>query len=370
MSDLGEEAIGNVVTRAGTWNPTHDAPNKYIRYVDLSSVDSVTKSITDSHRLLGKDAPSRARQLVKTNDILVATVRPNLNGVAMVPAEFDGVTVSTGFCVLRPNLDRIYPRYLFQWAKSRSFVEDMVRKATGASYPAVSEKIVFDSKIPLPHVSEQQRIAEILDATDVLYAKRQATLVKLDNIAQSVFIQMFGDPNLNPKSISKKKLGDLIHVKSGNALVAADMAESGTHPVYGGNGINGYHDRYMFEEPKVVIGRVGVYCGAVHVTHPHAWVTDNALYVEERSEELEQDYLACALHLANLNQYAGRAAQPLVSGSRIYPVEILVPPPKQQKLFGDRLRASVPVKTSLMTSASKIEALSLSLQQRAFQGEL
>ena len=53
------------------------------------------------------------------------------------------------------------------------------------------------------------------------------------------------------------------------------MDPCGEYPVYGGNGINGYHSAYMFEERKIVLGRVGVYCGSVHYTFPNSWVTDS-----------------------------------------------------------------------------------------------
>ena len=211
MSAFREEKIGDLITRVSVWNPVQEAANDYIRYVDLSSVDSTTKSIVNCHQLLGSVAPSRARQLVAASDILVSTVRPNLNGVAMVPAELDGVTVSTGFCVLRSNLNRVYPRYLFQWIKSPSFVRDMVRKATGASYPAVSDKIVFESKIPLPSIERQRQIATVLDAADMLSLKRRTAIGMLDPIVQSIFIELFGDPSINPKRWPAIPLAEVVN---------------------------------------------------------------------------------------------------------------------------------------------------------------
>ncbi len=92
----------------------------------------------------------------------------------------------------------------------------------------------------------------------------------------------------------------------------------------------------MFDVPVIVIGRVGVYCGAVHLSEPKSWVTDNALYVCELKRDFDLHYLVAALRSANFNQYAGRAAQPLVSGSRIYPVSILGPPLSLQNEFATR----------------------------------
>ncbi len=85
-----------------------------------------------------------------------------------------------------------------------------------------------------------------------------------------------GDPVTNPMGWEAAPLREVIKVKSGDGLVAKDMAPNGEFPVYGGNGINGCHNKYMFDESKIILGRVGVYCGVVHLTKPRAWVTDNA----------------------------------------------------------------------------------------------
>jgi type I restriction enzyme S subunit len=88
----------------------------------------------------------------------------------------------------------------------------MVRLATGASYPAVSDRIVLDSKLPVPSVPEQRRIAEILDKADALLAKRRAALAQLDLLAQSIFLDMFGDPVTNPKGWPVAPLAELCSV--------------------------------------------------------------------------------------------------------------------------------------------------------------
>ena len=210
MSVAPLSAIGDVVDQVVSWQPERDDPDGTFTYIDLSAVDQEAKIVTGARELACSEAPSRARQLVHAGDVLVSTVRPNLNGVAHVPMEFDGATASTGFCVLRPRASRLDGRYLYQWVKSPGFVGDMVRKATGASYPAVSDRIVWESKLPLPPLPEQRRIAEILDKADALRAKRRATLAQLDTLTQSVFLDMFGDPATNPKGWPVDPLGDLM----------------------------------------------------------------------------------------------------------------------------------------------------------------
>ena len=203
-----EYPIGDSVTKCQTWNPRSSGTGHF-SYIDLSSVDKDSKSIAKVEIHVCANAPSRARQLVETDDVLVATVRPNLNGVALVDDAHHGMTASTGYCVLRPNNVKLDSRFLFHWVKTSMFVSRMVSVATGANYPAVSDAKVKASKIPLPPLAEQKRIARILDAADALRAKRRKAVAHLDNLIQSTFVDMFGDPITNPMGWEETSLGEL-----------------------------------------------------------------------------------------------------------------------------------------------------------------
>ena len=231
-------------------------------------------------------------------------------------------------------------------------------------------KFLKETQIPFPPVAEQKRIAGMLDAADALRAKRLEALAQLDTLLQSTFLNMFGDPVSNSMGWERKPLGEVIRVRSGDGLVSKDMVPDGRYPVYGGNGISGYHDSFMFEEPRIVLGRVGVYCGAVHLTRPRAWVTDNALYVHTFIQPVDTIYVVAALKMANLNQYAGRSAQPLISGNRIYPVEILVPPLDLQHRFAAIVASVEQQRVSQRAHLSELDILFASLQARAFRGDL
>ncbi|MCA2017777.1 restriction endonuclease subunit S [Vibrio tritonius] len=203
--------IGGLVTKIDTWNPAKQGGKTPFDYIDLSSVDKDSKKIVSESlaKVVPDKAPSRARQLVKEDDVLVATVRPNLNGVAVVEAEFSGATASTGYCILRVNPKLLDYRYLFYWVQSPLFITDMMSKASGANYPAVSDKIIKESKIPHPPLAEQKRIAAILDKADAIRQKRQQAIKLADEFLRSVFLEMFGDPVTNPKGWGVKELGDV-----------------------------------------------------------------------------------------------------------------------------------------------------------------
>ena len=103
-------SIGRLVSKIDSSGPSKDSP--YFTYVDLSSVDAQTKSISNPKTLPIDGAPSRARQRIAAEDVLVSTVRPNLNGVAKVPQHLDSSIASTGYCVLRPDAARLDPLFL------------------------------------------------------------------------------------------------------------------------------------------------------------------------------------------------------------------------------------------------------------------
>jgi type I restriction enzyme S subunit len=211
--------IGELTEPVKTWNPSRE-PDSEFEYIDLSAVDNSSKRVTGATPTVGSAAPSRARQLVAAGDVLVSTVRPNLNAVAVVPPGLDGATASTGFTVLRAGHD-LDGRYLFHWVQSPAFIGDMVRKATGASYPAVSDRIIRGSQIPTPPLPEQRRIAAILDHADALRAKRRQVLAHFDSLAQSIFREMFGDPDESMESVD---FGSVANLAGGRNLVAADSA--------------------------------------------------------------------------------------------------------------------------------------------------
>ena len=171
--------LGDVVEQIVRADPGKLAADTF-SYVDLGSVDQRRKIIDTEKSVVTSDAPSRARQVLKSNDVLVSTVRPNLNGVARVPSRLDGSIASTGFCVLRARAGQLDPNYLFHWVQSPMFIDGMVRKASGASYPAVSDKIVLGSYIPLPPLEVQRRIAAVLDKADELRTKRRQAVAQVD----------------------------------------------------------------------------------------------------------------------------------------------------------------------------------------------
>jgi type I restriction enzyme, S subunit len=179
IEDLPEQWITTTIDQL-TINTVQRQPqqDESFIYIDIGSIDREQKQIVNPQKILGQDAPSRARKIVQTGDVLVSTTRPNLNAVAMVAEELDKQIASTGFDVLRaPTID---PRWLFYIVRTTDFVQTMSDLVQGALYPAIRSKDVRSFKIPLAPLNEQKRIADKLDR---LLAKVDNCRERLDRIA-------------------------------------------------------------------------------------------------------------------------------------------------------------------------------------------
>lgn len=134
-----------------------------------------------------------------------------------------------------------------------------------------------------------------------------------------------------------EKLGNLFRVRSGDGISIADLSAFGTYPVYGGNGINGYTSDFNVENETMVIGRVGEKCGNVNITQSRSWVSDNALIVTPRIK-YDIGYMSYLLEKINLNGYANRNAQPVISGQIVYAIETpYVEDIKEQEVIAQNL---------------------------------
>jgi type I restriction enzyme, S subunit len=154
--------IANVIGRFKSIDPAK-TPNNEFRYIDIGTIDNTSQTIGLPKHFCGRDAPSRARRLVETGDVLFSTVRTYLKNIAIVPIGFEGVLTSTGIAVLRPSAC-IDGRFLFEWVRSDDFVSEISRSQDGTMYPAVSDNDIANASIPVPPLSEQRRIVAKLEA--------------------------------------------------------------------------------------------------------------------------------------------------------------------------------------------------------------
>lgn len=158
-----EKTLGSVCLKTKNIN-WYEHKEKEFEYIDLTSVSRETFKILETQQITASNAPSRARKIVQTDDVIFGTTRPTLMRVTVISKEHDEQICSTGFCVLRANSRKIISSLIFYFIQSAKFMDRMEKIQKGASYPAVSDSKVLETCISLPPLSEQQSIVTRLDA--------------------------------------------------------------------------------------------------------------------------------------------------------------------------------------------------------------
>jgi len=158
--------------------------------------------------------------------VLYSKLRPYLNKVILPD---DRGLATTELVPMLPDAERLNREYLAYYLRSKSFVDWVSAQVAGAKMPRVSMKLFWDHKIPLPSLSEQNRIAKILEKADVICQKRQQAIQLVDELIRAVFLDMFGGPEANMRGWAVKPLDEyLTFLTSGSRGWAKYYSETGS----------------------------------------------------------------------------------------------------------------------------------------------
>ena len=162
-------------------------------------------------------------------------------------------------------------------------------------------------------------------------------------------------PNV-PAHWTVRKLAFLASLKSGDSITADEIKDDGPYPVYGGNGLRGYTDRFTHDGEYALIGRQGALCGNVNYAKGEFWASEHAVVVAPR-EEVAVRWLGELLRAMELNQYSVSAAQPGLSVETIAALKVPVPPLKEQRAIADYLDRETAQLDALVAAKERVLGL-------------
>jgi len=204
------------------------------------------------------------------------------------------------------------------------FYLDLGKFDKGGALPSLNINKMKDFLMSVPPLSEQQRIVSYLDSAfakiDAVAKNAEKSLNQAKALFQSALAKM-----MEPKEgWEEKNLVEELKLKSGEYLPSKEHA-GGSIPVYGGNGIAGFHNEGNLDGEYIIIGRVGALCGNVHLTNGEVWVTDNAFVATGLDEAWDKKFLLYELTSIDLNKYATKAVQPVISNKSLREVSLYKP---------------------------------------------
>lgn len=383
-----EVSLEEVCLQTSLYDPRLEADSIF-RYVDISGVDRHAKTIVAAQRILGANAPARARKRIASGDILVSMVRPNLNAVAIVPDELDGAIASTGFCVLRADCRRVSSRFLFYFAISKEFTNFLVSRVRGANYPAVAEADVKAASLILPPLSEQRRVVAILDKAYRLCELRAEADLRASHILSSLFVHIFGDPVKNRRQWKLFPLGMLGTLDRGSsrhrprndpALLGGPypLVQTGDIAKSGGR-IRSYAQTYSelgLQQSR--LWPAGTLCITIAANIARTGILEfDACFPDSvvgfiPGERVTVEFVQAWLELMQptLEIKAAGFAQKNINLQTLRSLPVMLPPRELQELFSGHAKNFYKQQARRVSSAELLSKLLSSLVQRAFTGQL
>lgn len=320
---------------------------------------------------------------VKKNDVLYC-LRGTLGKNALLNEDIKGA-IASSLCIIR-GISEVDYKYLFYLVNSEVIIMQQHLMNNGTAQPNLSAESVKNYMIPLAPLAEQHRIVEriesLFEKLDRAKGLIQDALDSFENRKAGILHKAFsGDltenwrekNGINMEVWEEYTLGQLIKVSSGKGLTAKNMNIEGRIPVYGGNGITGFHDKGTVNTPTIVIGRVGYYCGSVHFINELAWVTDNALIVRFDENQINIRFLYWLLSHVDLRTNESSTAQPVISGSKIYSIVVKLPPYSEQQEIVKIIEEVIEkeeVANEYCDMVGNIELMKKTILARAFRSEL
>ena len=195
-------------------------------YIDIGSVDRGKFNIGES--ISKGELPGRAQYSVQVGDILLGTVRPNLEHYLLISPQIyrDDLIVSNGFSIMRCNINKILPTYLYSILTLHSTTDYLTKRATGTTYPVIDDSIIGAMKIPLPSLERQQQIVESIDGFTQLAHHEEQALKMLEKQVM-FFVKEMG------RGQPRVKLGDVIKKNKSGKTNSTDASGSGEYDFYG-----------------------------------------------------------------------------------------------------------------------------------------
>lgn len=323
--------------------------------------------------------------------VLYSKLRPYLNKV--VVANEAGVA-TTELVPIRCNSNDVLPEYLAYFLRSQEFLSFATATVAGAKMPRMVMSDFWEFQVPLPPIPEQRRIAAILDQADALRAKRREALAQLDSLTQSIFIEMFGDPTANVMRWPTVRLSDLVitgDTINYGVVQPGDDVEEGIPLVRVGDLIDGRvrHDslkkitpeiesaykRSRLHGDEILVSCVGTIGVVVLVKESEKGFNIARAVARIRlSHGTSREFVAAQLLTESVQRYFTEelrtVSQPTLNIKQLSETKLMWPPVSLQAEFSNRIASLSKLKFSAQRASSEQDALFVSLQHRAFRGEL
>ena len=356
MAKLGELYK---ITSGGTPSRTHseyyeDGTIPWVKTGDLK--DKYLFETDEKISQLGLENSS-ARIYLK-NTVLLAMYGATIGATSIL--KIDAAT-NQACAAFSPREDTL-PEYLYAFLESQK--DKFIKDAVGGAQPNLSAGYLKTIEFKIQSLEQQTRITRNLSKIDELLLLRKQQIAKLDELVKVRFVEMFGDPIGNTKNLPVTKFVDVVKMQRGFDLPVQERKSDGMIPVYGSNGVLGYHDISKVKGGGVITGRSGT-IGKVFYEKGEFWPLNTTLF-SLNSHGNDVVYLKYLLELFDLSRFTEGTGVPTLNRNKFHDELIIDVPLDEQERFAAFVERVDQQKQTVQQSLEKLELMKKALMQEYF----
>lgn len=368
LGELGEIITGKTPKKSNADNyGTADVP--FIKPDDLTK--GTIKTITVTNEFVSNEGAATGR-VVGRGTVLVTCIGI-IGKVGIV--EVDNAIFNQQINAIIPNENIVLSKYLAYVLHSMQ--KQLQDKANAPIVPIINKTDFSKVKIRIPNLEYQRKVVSLLDEAKTIIDKRQSQITTLDELTQSLFLEMFGDPKLNNKNWDVYSFSDIVvnHNHLRVPLKDADRKKiQGKYPYYGATGIVDYINQYKFSGEYLLISEDGKALESrnkpiAFIASGDFWVNNHA-HVVTASEKTNIRYLERYIESIDISNFVTGIDQYKLNKNNLNKIPINCPPIEMQDDFALKVAAIQEKKQALEKSLDKYNEFYESLLQKAFKGEL
>ena len=301
--------------------------NKISELIGVSIDKCFIKSVANTN---GTDLSKY--KIIRKNDFAVSLMQVSRDSKIPIARleDYDVAIMSPAYPIFRvKDTSVVLPEYLEMWFKRPEFDREAAFIAVGGVRGSMPWEEFAKMKLPVPPMDKQKNIVKAYKTITDRIALKQKINDNLESMLTAVYFEQF----YSSKASEYTKLSDLMVFVNGKSRPKTN----GTIPVYGGNGVLSYTDKYNAEN-TVLIGRVGAYCGSVYLEQSICWVSDNAIFAKSKitNDEFFDYFLLKGLNL--FNHHVGTGQQ-LLTQDILNNIEVPKPDIEQIGLFNMKAKS-------------------------------
>jgi len=313
------------------------------------------------------------KHLVETGDLLFAW--SGTTGTSFGARLWDGPTG-----LLNQHIFKVIPNQSLVSLKFALLAllraqEKIVKEAHGfkTSFVHIKKSDLNKILFSLPPLPEQQAIANALSDADALIESLEQLIEKKRQIKQGVMQELLTGQKRLPGFTGEwetKRLGSLCSMKSGEGITAKNIDSSSQFPCYGGNGLRGFTTRFTHDGNYCLIGRVGALCGNLLEVKGQFFASEHAIVVTPL-DSVDISWLTLALGTLRLNGRAESSAQPVLTVSKLLPIEMVVPVYKAEQTAIAAVLSDMDMEiAALKAKLAKTRQVKLGIMQELLTGKV